>query len=116
MSLARRLLLLALFLQSLTAADIGLIRVGDAWRYFKGVTEPAPSNQWTKIDFNDQAWAVGRGGFSAGYGYGELTQFFDYGPYRTVFFRKDFLVTNTSNVADLILRIDYDDGFIAYLN
>jgi hypothetical protein len=115
MPLARWLPLLAFFLQSLTAADIGLIRVGDSWRYFKGVTEPAPSNQWTTIDFDDQAWAAGRAGFSAGFP--ELTQFLDYGStYRTMFFRKQFVVVDTNNIADLILRIDYDDGFVAYLN
>ncbi len=111
---ARWLLLLAFFLQSLCAADIGLIRIGDSWRYFKGVAEPAPSNLWTTLDFDDQAWPASRSGFAA---YSELTVFPDYGTaYRTLYFRKPFVVTDTNNIADLVFRIDYDDGFVAYLN
>lgn len=117
MPLARRLLLLAILLQSLCAAETGLIRIGDYWRYFKGVTAPSPATEWTAADFDDQAWFFARSGFSSGFGFGEMTQLFDYGgTYQTIYFRKQFLVTDTNNIAELVFRIDYDDGFIAYLN
>ena len=117
MPFARRLLLLAILLQSLSAAETGLIRIGDYWRFFKGVTAPSSANQWTALDFDDQAWFFARSGFSSGLSYGEMTPLFDYAvSYQTVYFRKQFLVTDTNNIAELVFRIDYDDGFIAYLN
>jgi hypothetical protein len=116
MPFARWLLLAAIFLQSLCAADIGLVRIGDSWRYFKGTTNPSSSNDWTRLDFDDRAWFVSPAGFSSGYGFGEMTSLSDYGPaYSTVYFRKQF-TADTNNLAELVLRIDYDDGFVAYLN
>src|SRR5688572_30351788 len=118
-TLGAKLLFAALLLlvQAVSANETSLVRVGDSWRYFKGVTEPAPSNGWTSIQFDDQAWFFGRSGFSGGLGLIELTQLSDYGTtYDHVFFREQFVVADTNNVADLVLRIDYDDGFIAYLN
>jgi hypothetical protein len=79
MPFARRLLLLAILLQSLSAAETGLVRIGDYWRFFKGVTTPSAANQWTAVDFDDQGWLFARSGFSSGLGYGEMTQLLDYG-------------------------------------
>jgi hypothetical protein len=115
--LGGRFLLLLFLLHSLHASDIGLIRVGESWRYFKGVTNPAPANQWTAIHFNDESWLAGRSGFVAGLGGTEVTTLPDYNTtYHHLFFRKPFVVTDTNNIAELVLRIDYDDGFVAYLN
>ena len=106
MPLARRLLLLVIFLQSLSAAEIGLIRIGDYWRYFKGVTAPSAANQWTALDFDDQAWFFARSGFSSGLGFGEMTPLLDYGAsYQTAYFRKQFLVIDTNNIAPRITDI-----------
>ena len=121
MPLARWLTLFvfaALALRSGPASDdIGLVRVGDQWRYFKGVTEPATNLAWTTLEFNDSGWPVAIGGFSSQANFGEPTQLWDYGPsYTTLFFRRAFAVTDTNNIAELILRIDYDDGFVAYIN
>ena len=50
-------------------------------------------------------------------GYGEATPLADYGTtYHTVYFRKRFSISNLSNISELVLRLDYDDAFVAYLN
>ncbi|MGV3772350.1 MAG: metallophosphoesterase [Verrucomicrobiales bacterium] len=49
--------------------------------------------------------------------YPETTVITDYGTaYTTLYFRNDFQLNDPAQVAELIFRIDYDDGFIAYLN
>ena len=87
---------------------------GDNWRYFKGTVEP-PSD-WKDIGFDDSTWLVGPTGI--GYGDGddatELTDMKD--NYLSVYARKVFTVSNPSAITGLDLSMDYDDGFVAYLN
>ena len=33
-----------------------------------------------------------------------------------VYLRKEFLVSDTAEIAAAILHMDYDDGFVAYIN
>lgn len=97
------------------ADDIGLIRIGESWRYEKGVVE-LPFPGWTEPDFNDSGWLSGASGFS-GWSYPEATILTDYGlGYTTVYFRKNFEVTAPSVIHWLILRADFDDGMVVYLN
>jgi hypothetical protein len=92
-----------------------LIAVGDNWRYFKGVT--APPAQWNQPGFVPGAgWLTGRTGI--GYADGDdATVLTDMrGTYITVYCRREFDVARPSAIGRLILAIDYDDGFSAYLN
>ena len=41
--------------------------------------------------------------------------FLNYGT-RSVYIRKDFTISNLDQIIGLILDIDYDDGFVAYIN
>jgi hypothetical protein len=74
--------------------------------------------KWFEAGYSDENWATGRSGFSTPGGYGEVTQLADYSPstYQTVFFRREFAVRDPVNVAEVFLRVDYDDGIVAYLN
>ncbi|HTG43279.1 MAG TPA: metallophosphoesterase family protein, partial [Verrucomicrobiae bacterium] len=111
-----------LFAASARADDLHLIRVGDFWRYFKGVNEPgSPLGAWRLPEFDDRNWPLGLSGFSTltytSANTPEATALQDFGlGYNTVYFRKDFIVAQPASLAALLLRIDYDDGFIAYLN
>lgn len=95
-----------------------LVNSGDDWRYFKGTVAP-PLNWQTIPDASlDNAWLTGPGGI--GYGDGddatELTDMED--GYRTVFIRRSFTV-NPGDLEpgdDVILNIDYDDAYVAYLD
>ncbi len=90
---------------------------GDDWKYFAGKTNP-PSN-WTGIDFNDSSWNIGPSGF--GYGDNDDSTFigssniFQPSPI-SCFIRKEFIVEDVNDVVKAFLHIDYNDGFVAYLN
>ncbi|HYV26974.1 MAG TPA: metallophosphoesterase [Candidatus Eisenbacteria bacterium] len=121
-----RLVLPALLLLGslLRADEVALIRIGDSWRYFKGTMEASsPASAWREIGFDDSTWLSGPSGFSVGFGscsevsFNEATLLCDLpGRYASVFFRKRFTVSDPATIAWLILRADYDDGFVAYLN
>jgi len=94
-----------------------LIKVGEKWRFFKGTEAPSsPADDWKETDFNDLLWEEGKSGF----GYGDNddeTELDDMeGNYITVYIRKWFTVPSLSGDEILELVIDYDDGFIAYIN
>ncbi len=103
---------------SLQASDIALAKSGDVWRYFKGVTEPSPTpGAWKEPGFPDANWLIGTAGFSSIQGYPEPTVLPDFGlGYRSAYFRRRFQLEQPERVRWLTLRIDYEHGFIAYLN
>ena len=86
----------------------------DDWRFLRGTA--APPAAWRDLSYVDDAWETGQSGF--GYGDGDDATVLDdmEGNYLTVFVRKRFRVTDVSKVTSLLLEVDYDDGFIAYLN
>lgn len=102
-----------------TALSQPLIEVGDVWRY-RIVSElpAAPEHQWQEPGFDDSNWHSGRSGFYAGFGaLPEATPIFGLGmDGNTVLFRHPFQVDTPSEIEWLILRIDYQHGFAAFLN
>lgn len=94
-----------------------LISIGEVWRFFRGVGPVGNlPDAWTDADFDDSLWEVG----AAGFGFGDdddATILSDMqGNYATVYIRKKFSIAAMDAAAVLELTIDYDDGFIAYLN
>jgi hypothetical protein len=107
------------FLLGLVRADeIALVKIGDEWRY-RPVLEEAlgTAEDWREIDFDDRGWLSGPSGFSIGYGTDEAT-LLPWLPvnYTSVRFRRSFEVADPGGIAWLILRADFTDGFVAYLN
>jgi hypothetical protein len=99
------------------SATGAFIEVGDDWRYLKGTSEAStPIDAWRQQGFDDSGWLVGPSGF--GYGDGDDATLLDdmQGSYVSLFIRKTFTVTDPSALTQLTLEIDYDDGFVAYLN
>lgn len=80
------------------------------WRYWLGTADPGAA--WNTSAFNDGAWPEGRG--SVGYGDGDDRT--EISAILSVFLRKKFTITNRAQIKDAFLHVDYDDGFIAYLN
>lgn len=113
------LLVCVCFVFALTRADeIGLCRVGDAWKFLPvSPGAAAVATNWNELSFDDAAWASGASGFSSGYAANEATplplQAVDYG---TILFRRPFFVSEPAAIKWLTLRIDYVDGFVAWLN
>lgn len=98
------------------------------WRYFDGSAQNASnvvvghanynSSDWKHPDFVDTAWTSGQAplGFGA---VGSLTlnaSIPRVTPTRTIYFRKEFTVTNASEYTQLTFDIIRDDGAIVYLN
>ncbi|MDX9752566.1 MAG: lamin tail domain-containing protein [bacterium] len=90
------------------------VKVRDSWKYFKGTSEP-PEN-WAALDFDDSSWLSGRSGF--GFGDNDDTTVLSdmQNRYLSVYIRTTFTVDNPASLHELVLNVDYDDGFVAYLN
>jgi len=86
---------------------------GVAWRYFKGTVEP-PAD-WATPGFDDSEWLVGE----MGLGYNDddaRTVLSDMRRnYYSVYARRAFSVPEVG-ISSLLLSVDFDDGFVAYLN
>ncbi|MBN1674186.1 MAG: DUF2341 domain-containing protein [Kiritimatiellae bacterium] len=93
------------------------IAKGALWRYRKGTAEPSsPATAWREPAFDDGPWAMG----SAPLGYGPLaygTTLADMqGSYCSVALRREFALADPLLVSELMLEVDFDDGFIAWIN
>ncbi|MHC4556754.1 MAG: right-handed parallel beta-helix repeat-containing protein [Planctomycetota bacterium] len=87
------------------------------WKFFRGSEPPSdPPYAWKEADFNDLHWETGASGF--GYGDDDDATTLDdmQGNYVAVYIRKEFSVSSLSADEIVELVVDYDDGFIAYLN
>jgi hypothetical protein len=101
----------------LGAETTEFISPGDTWSFFRGKTAPStPADAWTAVDFDDSTWETGPSGF----GYDDnddATILSDMkGNYKTVYIRKAFYADSAPDDRTVELIVDYDDGFIAYLN
>ena len=90
------------------------IQQGNIWRYFKGTSFPGAN--WNTREFDDSAWLAGPAGM--GYGDGDdQTVLNDMpGNYMTLYMRRDFTIVDASAVTGLDFQVDYDDGFVAFIN
>ncbi len=87
-----------------------VVAASDTWHYFPGNSEP-PAN-WTNTDFNESSWLAGPGGI----GFGDGDDGTSISPVISVYLRTTFTIVDISNISWAILDMDYDDGFVAYLN
>lgn len=81
------------------------------WSYI--VPDSSTSDSWITKGFDDAAWLTDQGGF----GYGDdddATLISDEA--LSVFIRTSFMVDDLSIIQAMTLYLDYDDGFVAYLN
>ncbi len=71
------------------------------------------SSRWIETDFNDNSWTQG----VFGLGYGDDDDATEV-PSSTlsIFTRSSFTISDPSAIIDMMLHIDYDDAFVAYLN
>lgn len=87
-----------------------VVQDNDNWKYFTGTSEPA--SNWPSVTFDDSNWSEGQGGIGYGDGDDNTTIFFT----RALYIRKVFTIEDLSVIESVILDVDYDDGFVAYLN
>ncbi len=83
----------------------------DNWKYL--VPTVAVSDTWIDISFDDVTWTTSPGGF--GMGDGDDNTVLAAGTL-SVFQRIHFNITDLAAVESMVFDIDYDDGFVAYIN
>lgn len=94
-----------------------LVSSGSTWRYFKGLSEPDGGNSaWRNLNYNDGNWLIGPTPFRYGDGNGGTVLSDMRNTYSTLFLRKEFQVQDPETVGRTDLAIDYDDGFIIWIN
>jgi len=80
------------------------------WQYLVPLSEPVAA--WRNTGFNADAWETGAGGF----GYADGDDGTEIPASIAVYFRKEFDLANVDQITELLLHMDYDDAFVAYLN
>ena len=90
----------------------GWVTVVDYGEEVSYMVPQAEINGWTSLQFNDSEWSKGK----TPIGYGEIDVATTTTDARSVFLRKTFTVLHVEDVAKMMLHMDCDDGFIAYIN
>lgn len=87
-----------------------LIIQNDIFAYYPSNIAPLPS--WNTVNFNDQEWQKGMGGI----GYGDNDDVTIINETKSLYLRK--IISSPQNITtqNLSLYINYDDGFVAYMN
>ncbi|MDA3891121.1 MAG: CotH kinase family protein [Salinivirgaceae bacterium] len=88
-----------------------LINKGDTFEYAIGSDDI--SANWKNLNFDASSWEKGPSGF--GFGDGDDETLLDNGTL-SIFVRKTFNISEISSLEQLILHMDYDDGFVAHIN
>ncbi|RKD90729.1 CotH kinase family protein [Mangrovibacterium diazotrophicum] len=86
-----------------------IINQGDYWNY---LVPQAEVTNWNQPDFDDSDWQSGKSGF----GYGDNDDSTIVSGAISIYLRKEFSIEDLSAIEQLLLHLDYDDGFVAYLN
>lgn len=113
----RKLLIIPILLviHTLQAQDTGyyyrIISTGDACKYI--IPEQEIGDSWKGPGFDDTGWLDGINGI--GYGDGDDATEVARG-ISSVYMRFRFALEDTSLIRQMILDMDYDDGFAAYIN
>ena len=87
-----------------------VLQDGTQWHYWLPNSQPA--NDWFEEGFSDAAWPEG----PAGFGYGDGDDNTVVPSTTAVYLRHTFEIDDLSNWLDAHFYMDYDDGFVAYLN
>ena len=112
--------------QMLPARSATVAAYGDTWKYFVGIQEASSpdATAWRKPAFDDTAWTSGQ----APIGYATsvnnpaeealvtMLPSSAAGNYLSVFVRKSFSLQNPADIQRLVLNINIDDGYVAWIN
>ncbi|MFT4525334.1 MAG: hypothetical protein ACI85F_001487 [Bacteroidia bacterium] len=82
----------------------------DTWRYLEPTLQPILT--WNEVGFNDASWPTGQGGF----GYADGDDNTIVGAQVSIYLRIEFNVSDPAAISDAFFYMDYDDGYVAYLN
>ena len=91
--------------------DRGKVKTGDLCKYY--IPSLDIGMDWITEEFNDSSWTIAASGI--GYGDNDDQTIIPEGT-QSVYIRYQLTIEDTSQIGSLILDMNYDDGFIAYLN
>jgi hypothetical protein len=106
------ILLVCLILSNFILAQThweSIVKNGDDYKYIRATANPATN--WFTVTFSDASWMSAKS--SIGFGYDDSTKV---ALCRAIYLRRKFTVADISVIKNLLFEIDYDDGFVAYLN
>ena len=113
----RATLLLQTLLLPYAIFSESLISPGSEWSYFKGVASPSPTGiPWWQTNKPDSTWPTATAPFR--YGDGQQGTLLDdmSNRYTSLYLHKAFEVSDPSLFTAVDLKINYDDGFIVWIN
>ncbi len=84
---------------------------GDEWQYYVPDNE-YPPDTWRETSYTANNWLVGPSGF----GYGDNDDNTEIQSLYSIYIRKQFAIENIDALTELVLHVDYDDAFIAFIN
>lgn len=87
-----------------------IVSADEIWSYFLGYSQPPAG--WNAPGFDDSSWQTGQGGI----GYGDDDDMTVVPNVPSIYLRRNFIIHDTSVITMLYLFVDFDDGFVAYLN
>jgi hypothetical protein len=87
-----------------------IINRGDDWQYY--IPTSNIGDAWKSSGFSASAWSTGPSGF----GYGDDDDNTIIPKCKSLFIRKEFQVSDAAKIKKMYLHLDYDDGFVAYIN
>ncbi len=95
-----------------------LVPKGDTWRVYKGTNMPPTQGgvDWTSPLYVHESWLQLASGFGMADGDDASVLTDMQNNYASIFVRKRLVITNAAAITHLSLAVDYDDGFVAYLN
>jgi hypothetical protein len=88
-----------------------VVRDTQQWKYI--VPTASTSVNWNQPNFDASTWQTNTGGF--GFGDNDDGTIIPNGSV-SVYMRKSFNITDINALTKIIFHMDYDDGFIAYIN
>ena len=93
-----------------------VVQRGDLFRYFPGTEQP-PAN-WNEPGFDASEWDEGPSalGYERSAVGADIQTEVDIANLLSLYARIEFTVDNPDDVLQAVLHMDYDDGFVAYLN
>ena len=100
------------------ADSLPVIQAGSSSKYLVNSSSPDPGVSWTGESFDDSAWSAGFYGigYETGSGALDLLQTTVPENTRSVYTRSEFNISDVSGITQVTLGVDYDDGYIAWIN
>lgn len=87
-----------------------------SYSYLKGSAASDIPDEWNTTGFDASAWSMSAAPFRYGDGTGGTVLDDMQNNYSTVYLRSSFIAQNIKNIKELTILVNYDDGFILWVN